>query len=98
MRFNPRYVPALIERKKTHNLAEVCSDLHKIAVSMNHQIDEVVAYNAPQECIRVIIEVANSEAAACLRRHGWSAPVLRGVIRARTSDKWFRYSQINQVL
>lgn len=96
--YNPRYIPLLIERKKNAPITEVCNELLQVADAMCHVEDEMQAFNAPSECAGLVYRGMNDRVDEIIRAHGWSKPVLRGVVRARTSDKWLHFSKLGLVL
>lgn len=95
---NPKYIAALVERKKTRPITDVCNELLKVALSWCAASDDIDAYHAPRECMDLVNRAKKKQVAAILKKYGWSAIVLREVIVARTDARWFYFSPLSMVI
>lgn len=98
-KFNPRYIPKLIEAKMNKPLSDVCSKLHRLAMFESTAYEDIAAFHAPSECYRDVTRSLERQANQIIAESGFlHREVLAGVIAARTSVKWAHFSSISRFL
>lgn len=98
-KFNKKYIPALIEAKKNFPLSGICSKLHRLAFTDSSAYNDIADFHAPIECYRLVQRNLQKKADQAIAESGFLCrEVLAGVLRKRTSDRWFYFSSIAQFL
>lgn len=87
--FNPRFIPALIQKKKCKPLSIVCSKLYKLQRETEYAMQEIEQFHAPSECASLVYRSAEKEIDKTIKESGFLCrEVLMGVLKERISYKW----------
>jgi hypothetical protein len=93
--FNPRFIPALIEKKKNKHLSGVCSALYALRRGEDSIAEDMRAFGAPSECYADAYRGYERRRQEIIEESGFLCEeVLRGVINLRVSHKWLYFSGI----
>jgi hypothetical protein len=83
-----KYHTQLVAAKSAKPLSEAVNELYGLVKCLDSAGEEIAAYNAPSECMDIVVKATARNAQAVAKQYGFlNLDILLDVIRERTTSK-----------